>query len=1604
MSSLLGSLSVIVGFTTVGTTKATRDIRMVERAVNASTTSINTSAAAANASLLALGRTLTQFATLPLAIIGIGASKMFADFEFNIAKVIGLVGVAREQAEAWGEQMLSMAPKLAKSPKELSDALYFITSSGFKGAEALNILNISAKASAAGLSETKDVANIVTSAMMAYGKVNMDASKAVDVLIATVREGKGEPEELTKAFATVIPVAAKLRVSFGEVGGAIAEMTRLGIPSATAAVYLRQTLFTLLKPSKQSQEAFAKMGLSARQLRDNLANKGLLDTLLLLKDRTEGLSQEMLGRAFPNVRAFMTLSSLLGANLNDTKEVINEVVNSTGALAKATESVTNTLRYKFNQTMASAQSMLIKLGEGFAKVLIPVLESLGKAFESIGRWFNNLTDNQQAFIVKSAVFLAVLGPIQILLKMFQFGILYVVNFGKSLAHLTTIGELLAKMHKDAAVSAEANAVAEEKLAKSTAAGAAATTKATKARVALTAAQKEAASWNAMSTSTLLAKTGTGSSKAQIGTLGVKASSDLAKAKIAETNALKAYNNAALASGVAVSSAYAAEQKALDLSLKSRNAKNAAYVAFLNNKKAVEKLAEAEIAHAAAMSQSNLTDALGLRSTTSLTGAYVNHGRVVTTLASLESARSVARKSEISARARVKVAIEAELAAETAAKEAKRLSTVATLSKRKASILEAEATRLSTVATNAERIAVEARNLAYQKAVIANASYMASTGATYKSIREAHKARIAANMAQTAAMKQTLKAEAAMAAQTITLANTSKASWTAFAAGLAKIPVVPVLIAIGAALYAVYKHSRKLSEEQKYQLELTNSVADSYAAEASLLQKYLLVARNEYMSKKDREAAIKAINDLNPTYLGNLRLETINTTSAKNSIDAYNKSLMDSIRAKAAVELMRQAIEKWQKAVLTGGKETVTGWQQFMAILSDPLALTDMISNTKYWQSTISKIAKQNIDGLESYMNKAISNTSKITSEQTLGKVKENYQELTRLSGEYAARTQEAAKVKELVNTKNKANSKEVTKAEDEFQSRLKNTLAAYYNRITAIEDQKKAMEDLLKTDQEYLKLQDDLEKGLVSKDALKAKEDALKKMQTTSLADLNIQAKIAKSPFENLLKMYKGDKSEFGIDTIINEVEGAAKELETKINGMWTSVREGLGKASFMNDMGKPIIEQVNTAHEALTKFFETLGEFKYTEPDTFKNINKMAEVQEWQKLLPVYEQMAEGLKVYQDSVNDAKQADNELFYEIVNNIKNYVPIQWQLIEMEQGVAKEFEEVALMAKYSGSAFDAVAAKTEVLNAEMQNLNKLFKQARTEKDFEGAVEILKKMQKVEDDLMALDYNKFEADLGKINEKIAILGNNSELAEDRLSLFRTQLRKLLAAGPQATGIDYENGGIRFLTDEDKEKFKNDVSFLTATINKVESSINLMSVIKQGIVDVFMGLGEAVGAALVGTENAFSGLLDSILKLASNVGKVMIAMGVALIKLAPFFPLLAPAFIRRGVGLLIAGGGLILGSSIISGALANKGNKEKGPQVVSAMASGGIVPPGFPNDSYPARLSSGEMVIPKPKKLPFIDREPMEVVVKVEGVIKGTDIHYINKEIQRKFRNSY
>jgi TP901 family phage tail tape measure protein len=307
--------------------------------------------------------------------VGVDAAKGFAQFETSLAQIEGLVGVAREDLDAMTVDLKELAVEAGRGPQELADALFFITSAGLEGADAMDALEVSAKAATAGLGDTATIADVVTSAMNAYGSDVLSAAQSTDVLVAAVREGKAAAPELSGALGQVIPIASSMGVRFDEVGASIAAMTRTGLNAAEASTALKSILTSILAPSTDAAKALDGLGLSASGLQDQIRSEGLFATLQTLAERFDG-NTEATTRVFGNVRALTGVLSLMGSNAAATEEIFDSLASSTGALDTAFGAAADTGAFAFAQAKASIEVALLEVGEQILPKLADAMDRI----------------------------------------------------------------------------------------------------------------------------------------------------------------------------------------------------------------------------------------------------------------------------------------------------------------------------------------------------------------------------------------------------------------------------------------------------------------------------------------------------------------------------------------------------------------------------------------------------------------------------------------------------------------------------------------------------------------------------------------------------------------------------------------------------------------------------------------------------------------------------------------------------------------------------------------------------------------------------------------------------------------------------------------------------------------------------------------------------------------------------------------------------------------------------------------------------------------------------------------------------------------------------
>ncbi|HSW65419.1 MAG TPA: phage tail tape measure protein [Dissulfurispiraceae bacterium] len=359
-------------------------------------------------SMQTIGRNMSLYVTAPILAAGAASIKFSNDFGRTMSQMTGLAGVAKEQTASWKPEILALGTELGKLPTELADAMYFIASSGFKGAAALDVLKQSAMASTAGLGETKVIADAVTSAINAYGAANLTATETVDTLTAAVREGKMEADAFAGVMGRVLPTAAALDISFEQIAGMLAVFSRTGVDAAEGATQLNAIMSAMLSTSPKAVKALDSVGLSMKDLRDMAAKpNGLITVMRTLEERLGG-DEEKFAMIIPNVRAFRGVMNALAQDTEVVNSVLAGVADATGAANHAFQTAAETQAFTWDQFKAQLQATAIVAGD----TLAPALSSLLKdSVIPLLQSFSELSPEMQKFTIGAIGAVAAIGPL-----------------------------------------------------------------------------------------------------------------------------------------------------------------------------------------------------------------------------------------------------------------------------------------------------------------------------------------------------------------------------------------------------------------------------------------------------------------------------------------------------------------------------------------------------------------------------------------------------------------------------------------------------------------------------------------------------------------------------------------------------------------------------------------------------------------------------------------------------------------------------------------------------------------------------------------------------------------------------------------------------------------------------------------------------------------------------------------------------------------------------------------------------------------------------------------------------------------------------------------
>lgn len=367
--------------------------------------------------MTAVGGSLTRSVTLPLVGVGVAAVAMSAQFESSMSKIVGLVGIASDEVDGMRDSVLQISGATAKSPVELADALFVVTSAGLRGENAMGALDSAARASAAGLGETTDIARALSGAMNAYGADTLDAARATDVIVATARAGNFETSQFAAAIGRVLPFAKQAGASFEDMGGAVALLTRTNGDAAQSVTQMAALFRAFVVPTQEAKKAFEEVGLSAEQMRQMIAEDGLPAALQHL-DGALGGNREQLGRLLGSSEAASAAFQILDADAATLEATFGEVNKAAGITDDAFAAVEETTGFKLQKAMANFKTVLIEIGD----ILAPLVQKVSDFLTQMMGRFQELPDGVKQGIVAMAGIAAALGPVLLIAGKLTLGI------------------------------------------------------------------------------------------------------------------------------------------------------------------------------------------------------------------------------------------------------------------------------------------------------------------------------------------------------------------------------------------------------------------------------------------------------------------------------------------------------------------------------------------------------------------------------------------------------------------------------------------------------------------------------------------------------------------------------------------------------------------------------------------------------------------------------------------------------------------------------------------------------------------------------------------------------------------------------------------------------------------------------------------------------------------------------------------------------------------------------------------------------------------------------------------------------------------------------
>jgi len=329
------------------------------------------------------------------------------DFDQALKNLQAITGATDSEIIVLGETIRRVASETKYSTKEVADAAVILGQAGFTAEESIDAVGAVSLLATGTLSDMTTAADLVTTAVRAFGINASDSSRIVDIFASAVNKSKLTVNKLNTAFNYIAPIAHNAGLSLEETAAGAMLLANRGMRASTIGTGLRQVLSRLISPTNKLRSSFAAVGADMSKLNPKTASfKTIIGELTRVVPDAQA-AFELFG-----LRGAAAVSALTEAGAEGFQKMLTEVYN-VGTAHKMASKQMEGLGVMSKNLMDKIGLLAITIGESgltgvfriFYKVTRPVVDLLTEmAGSTIGKIIIGTTALTTAMILLKVAF------------------------------------------------------------------------------------------------------------------------------------------------------------------------------------------------------------------------------------------------------------------------------------------------------------------------------------------------------------------------------------------------------------------------------------------------------------------------------------------------------------------------------------------------------------------------------------------------------------------------------------------------------------------------------------------------------------------------------------------------------------------------------------------------------------------------------------------------------------------------------------------------------------------------------------------------------------------------------------------------------------------------------------------------------------------------------------------------------------------------------------------------------------------------------------------------------------------------------------------------